>query len=150
MDHMVSAVRTSFFALSAAGRGLAASGANTVKARNATDVDDAAIKPMTGSNGSGGQEGALADGDFTPAPGEDVSVAEDGVRPVSRPVDPPFLVALEPGDADADEDGRVAILDVGIADEMVRMRQAKDLYRSNLKVVKVTRDMMGTFLNDRA
>ena len=150
MDHMVSAVRTSFFALNAAGRGLAASGANTVKARNATDVDDRAIKPMTGSNGSGGQEGALADGDFAAAPGENVSVAEDGVRPVSRPVDPPYLVALEPGDADADEDGRVAILNVGIADKMVRMRQARDLYRSNLKVVKVTRDMMGTFLNDRA
>ena len=147
---MVSAVRTSFFALSAPGRGVAASGANKGKARNATDVDNGAIKPMTGSNGSGGQEGAVADGDFTSAPGQDVSVAEGGIRPVSRPVDTPYLVALEPGDADADEDGRVAILDVGAADRLVRMRQAKDLYRSNLKVVEVTRDMKGSFLNDRA
>ena len=30
------------------------------------------------------------------------------------------------------------------------MRQAKDLYRTNLKVVEVTKDMMGMFLNDRA
>ena len=147
---MVSAVRTSSFALKAPGRGVAGAGATRLRARSATDVEIGAIKPMTGSNGSGGQEGALAERSFTAAPGDDVSVAEGGVRPVSRPVDPPYLVAFEPGDGDAHEDGRVAILDVGAADRMVRMRQAKDLYRSNLKVVKVTRDMMGTFLNDRA
>jgi len=147
---MVSAVRTSFFAVSAPSRGVAASGANKVKARNATDVDNGAIKAMTGSSGSGGQEGAVADGDFTSGPGDNVSVAEGGIRPVSRPVDTPYLVALEPGDADGDEDGWVAILKVGAADEMVRMRQAKDLYRRNLNVVEVTGGMKGIFLNDRA
>lgn len=133
---MVSAVRTSSFALNAPGRGVAGAGATRLRARSATDVEIGAIKPMTGSNGSGGQEGAVADGDFTSAPGHDVSVAEGGIRPVSRPVDTPYLVALESGDADTDE--------------MLRMRQAKDLYRSNLEVVEVTTDIKGIFLNDRA
>ena len=136
MDHMVSAVRTSSFALNAPGRGVAGAGPTRLRARSATDVDIGAIKPMTGSNGSGGQEGALAERSLTSAPGDDVSVAEGGVRPVSRPVDTPYLVALESGDA--------------ATDEMLRMRQAKDLYRSNLEVVEVTTDIKGIFLNDRA
>jgi flagellar basal body rod protein FlgC len=37
-----------------------------------------------------------------------------------------------------------------MADEAIRLRQANTLYSTNLKVMKVTDDMMGKFLNDRA
>ena len=150
MKTTVSAVRTSFPAYSAAARSTAAPAGNVDSAGKSRQADDAAITPVTAFNRSGGQEGSLSDEGFKPTAVENVSVAEDGVRSVSRPVDPPYLVAFNPGVAVADEDGDLAIPNAGSANEAIRLRQANTLYSTNLKVMEVTDDMMGKFLNDRA
>lgn len=147
---MVSAARTSFPAYSAAGRSTAAPAGNVAGAGKSRQADGSAITPVTAFNRSCGQEGSLSDEGFKPTAVENVSVAEDGVRSVSRPVDPPYLVAFNPGVVVADEDGRVADPNAGTANETIRLRQANTLYSSNLMVMEVTDDMMGKFLNDRA
>jgi flagellar basal-body rod protein FlgC len=145
---MIQAMRPSISALKAASTSLSASASNIANARNGGRLADAEVTPMTRARQTAGRQDRVPEDLYRPVRADNVAVAGGGVRAVVREHDPPHVAEHDPGDPKADEDGLVARPNVDLADEFVRMRQARDSYMANLKVVKTTDEMAG-YLVDR-
>ena len=134
--------------LRAATRSLAVSASNITNARDTLNPQNAAVLASASGRRSGGQEDAPAD-DFKPLEVHNVTAPGGGVTTVLQEVDPPYVFAFAPGDANADEDGLVARPNVDIAAELVRVKQAETLYKANVRVLQAEDRLLGMLVNDR-
>ena len=71
----------------------------------------------------------------------------NGVRAVTTPVDPAFILALSPNNPKAGPDGVVAQPNVDLAREKVDTIRAQAVYEANLAVIRTADEMQGTLLD---
>lgn len=143
-------MRSSTAGAKAATTAVATVASNVANARNASRVEDAAVKAADQARRNDGMPRQSGDELYRPVRADNVMVAAGGVRAVVREYSPPHVVEFDPGNPAADADGTVARPNVDLADQMVRLRQARHMYNANLKTIKTADDMMGYLLDRRA
>lgn len=146
---MISSVRPSVTAIKAATTSVAAVASNVVNMRNSGRLENAQVDALDRSRHISGQP-PPPDDLYRPVRADNVTLAGGGVRAVMHQTDPPHVAEFDPGDPNADADGVVARPKVDVADEMVRLRQARDSYSANLKVLQTADEMAGYLLDRRA
>ena len=144
---MISATRA-ISGLRAASRALGVSASNIVNAHDTLNPQNAAVLASASGRRSGGQEEAPSD-DFAPQAVHNVTAPGGGVTTVVQEVEPPYVFAFAPGDANADGDGLVARPNVDITAELLRVKQAETLYKANVRVLQAEDRLLGTLVNDR-
>ncbi len=144
---MISATRA-ISGLRAASRALGVSASNIVNAHDTLNPQNAAVLASASGRRSGGQEDAPLDV-FEPQAVHNVTAPGGGVTAVLQEVEPPYVFAFAPGDANADGDGLVARPNVDITAELVRVKQAETLYKANVRVLQAEDRLLGMLVNDR-
>lgn len=147
---MISAMRPAITGLKAATTAVGTVASNVVNARNSGRVEEAPVSAVDRSRRNDGMPRQAEDQLYRPVRADNVAVAGGGVRAVVREHNPPHVVEFDPGDPNADADGVVARPNVDLADQMVRLRQARHMYDANLKTIKTADDMMGYLIDRRA
>ena len=132
---MISAIRTSVSGLNAASKSMAAHADNIANVRTTARVD----KVSTGT----------AEEVFRPERVTNVSVRGGGVEAEVVPVEPSHEVVYSPDDANANEDGLVALPNVNLDEEIVGMRQDRHAYMANLAVIRTADEMAGALLDEK-
>lgn len=145
---MISGTRGAMSGLRAASRALEVSASNIANAQNTLNPQNAAVLASASGRRSGGQEEAPSD-EFRPQAVHNVTAPGGGVTAVLQEVDPPYVFAFAPGDANADGDGLVARPNVDITAELVRIKQAETLYKANVRVLQAADRLLGMLVNDR-
>lgn len=86
-------------------------------------------------------------GGYNPLEVTQESVEGGGVRARYRMAGTTHVVAFDPSDANANEDGLVARPNVDLATEMVNMGLAQRAYEASLKVIETEDEMAGSLLD---
>ncbi len=106
---------------------------------------DGEIQPVTPGQTPGQQSGDQ--GGYRPLKVVQESLAHGGVRASYGAISPAFLVAFNPVDPKADEDGLVAMPNVDLAAELLNLGIAQRAYEASLKVVETEEEMSGSLLD---
>ena len=86
-------------------------------------------------------------GEFVPHQVSLKSRAGGDVEAVAVPVNPPSVLAFEPGAPDADADGITARPNVQLAREVVNQLDAQRNFQANLKVIETEDRLLGDLLD---
>jgi flagellar basal body rod protein FlgC len=132
---MISAVRLSGSALAAASTSLAARADNIANLRTAARPDKVAAD-------------RIAENIYRPVRPTFVPREQSGVSVEIGPVDPSHRVVFDPGNSKADTDGRVAIPNVSLEEELVGTLQDRAMFMANLAVIRTADEMTGQLLDD--
>lgn len=147
---MIASIRNSLSGLKAGAKVLAASASNVASARKTALLDEVAISAVSASHPGGEYDESSHDPPYSPRHAVHSARAGGGVTTAMRGVDPSHVAAFDPGDPNADGDGRVARANVDLADEILRTRRARTLYDANLKALRTEDEMLGGLIDDRA
>lgn len=149
---MITSVRNSLSGMKLSAKATAVSASNAANAHDTASLDSKAVAGASAGRQSGGYDEAPHDPLYVPQRAEAEAEATEGggVRAVLRDVAPPWVAAYAPGDPHADEHGRVARTNVDLAEEVVRVRQARTHYAANLKALRTADESLGTLLDNKA
>ena len=140
---MISALRTSLSGLSAASESVSARADNIVNARTSAPVDEVSLSPAA-------RGVAPAEDVFRPYRVTNHSVRGGGVATELKPIAPSHEVVYDPDDPNADAEGRVALPNVSLEEEIIGMRQDRAAWEANLAVMRTADEMAGYLLDDEA
>ncbi len=91
-------------------------------------------------------DGTVAAGLFRPARVHQVATAGGGTEAVVQPVEPPFHIVPDP----SRDDGRAAMPNVDLAQQMVEMMLAKSAYKANAAIIRTAEEMDDALLDIKA
>lgn len=147
---MIQAMRSSVSALRAAATSLGTTASNIANARHSGRLADRVVSPMDRARQAASRQERVPEELYRPLRADMVATAGGGVRAAVRRHDPPRGAAYDPGDPDAGGEELVARPDVDVADEMVRLREARDMYLANLRVVETADETAGYMIDHEA
>jgi len=140
---MIPALRTSLSGLNAASESMSARADNIVNARTSARVDEVDLSPA--ARGTTPPEDV-----FRPYRVTNQSVRGGGVETEVEPVEPSHEVVYDPDDPNADAEGRVALPNVSLEEEIVGMRRDRTYWMANLAVMRTADEMSGYLLDEEA
>jgi flagellar basal-body rod protein FlgC len=138
---MISALRTSLSGLNAASESMSARADNIVNARTSARVDEVSLTPAAT---------AAAEDVFRPYRVVNQSTRGGGVETEVEPVEPSHAVVDDPDDSNADAEGRVALPNVSLEEEVVGMRRDRTYWMANLAAMRTADEMAGALLDEEA
>ena len=137
---MINAIHSSVSALKAASKALSVRADNIANVRTTARVDEVSVDRSP--------RRAPPDEVFRPTRPTYVAREHGGVDVEVERVDPSHTVVFDPGDARADDEGRVAAPNVSLEEELVGAIQDRAMYMANLEVIRIEDEMAGALLDD--
>ena len=142
MVSMSRASGRSYNGLKAASMSVSAAASNIANIGVSEALVDGEIQPVTPGQAPGQQPGDQ--GGYRPLKVIQESLADGGVRASYGAISPASVVVFNPLDANADEDGLVAMPNVDLAAELLNLGIAQRAYEASLKVVETEEEMSGS------
>lgn len=142
---MVSAIRSSLGGLKSASRGVSVSAANIVNMRTSSRVETVSISPV--AKAAAARSATEDGGIYEPKTLINVSVAESGIKSIVREKTPSHVVAFDPDDPNANNNGMVALPNVSLIEEMTNLDRSQKQFAANVAVLQAEDEMTGALLD---
>ena len=142
---MFDAIRSSVSALHASSEALSVRADNVANVRTTARLDEVDLSPAARRAAS-----EPPDNVFRPSAPTFVSVRDGGVDVAVERRDPSHRVGFDPGDPKSDGEGRVAVPNVDLAEEIVGTIQDRTMFVANAAVIRASDEMAGALLDEEA
>ena len=133
--------------LKAASMVVAAAASNIAGIGATATLEDAKILPVEPGQKPGDQPNGQGQDGYKPLRVIQESLADGGVSASYGAISPAYVVAFNPADLNANEDGLLAMPNVDVAGELINLGVAQRAYEASLKVIEAEEEMSGSLLD---